>query len=236
MQFQVPQFIDTEDKIVGPFSLKQFGYVGAAAIVSAIFYFFAQTWLWVIVSIIVFGIAFALAFVKIEGRSFANIIVSAFYFYWKPQTYVWQPEHPMVHPTREKIKAEAGRSALEEILAKSAAKTRSVMKSVPSRAASVFSPKRHAAVTQPQSSIHASSKAPAQTRPEQLPAEPKPISRETVSTGSALHKTWEDVQTGASLAKKNSDKQFLEQKMMERYQIFRRSAGDRHAAKRVDYR
>ncbi len=236
MQFQVPQFIDTEDKIVGPFSLKQFGYVGAAAIVSAIFYFFAQTWLWVIVSIIFFGIAFALAFVKIEGRSFANVIVSAFYFYWKPQTYVWQPEHPVVHLTQEKIKAEAGRSALEEILAKSAAKTRSVMKSVPSRAASVFSPKPHTAVTQPQSSIHALSQAPAQTRPEQPPAEPKPISRETVSAGSALHKTWEDVQTGTPLANKNSDKQFLEQKMMERYQIFRRSAGDRHAAKRVDYR
>jgi hypothetical protein len=214
MQFQVPQFIDTEDKIVGPFSLKQFAYVGAAGIVSAIFYFFAQTWLWAIISIIVFGIALSLAFVKIEGRDFASIIVSAFNFYWKPQTYVWQPEHPSMasHPSEEKIKTGAGASALEEILAKSAAKTRSAIKNTTSRAATVFSPRS------------------------QAPAEPKPISRETVSAGSALHRSWEDVQTGASFAKKNSDKQFLEQKMMERYQIFRREAGDRRAAKRVDYR
>ena len=64
----------------------------------------------------------------------------------------------------------------------------------------------------------------------------EPISRETVSIGSALHKSWEDLQTGAAFEKKNSDKQFLEKKMAERYQIFRRVAGDRHAAKRVDYR
>ena len=36
MQYQVPQFIETEDKVVGPFSLRQFAYVGAAATKSVV--------------------------------------------------------------------------------------------------------------------------------------------------------------------------------------------------------
>jgi uncharacterized BrkB/YihY/UPF0761 family membrane protein len=75
MQFQVPQFIDTEDKIVGPLSLRQFGFIAAGGILSAILYFSVEPWLWVIGSIIIFGAAIALAFVKIEGRPFASVLV-----------------------------------------------------------------------------------------------------------------------------------------------------------------
>jgi len=96
MQYQVPQFIDTEDKLVGPFSLRQFAFVGAAALISGICYFFVQMWLFVIVAVIAFGAAVALSFLKINGRPLIKIITSAFSFYWNPQTYVWKPDHPVV--------------------------------------------------------------------------------------------------------------------------------------------
>lgn len=198
MQFQVPQFIDTEDKIVGPLSLRQFAFIAGGAILSAILYFVAEPWLWAMGSIVILGAAIALAFVKIEGRPFMNVLIAAFNFYWKPQTYVWQPEHPKVRISQEKVKAEAGKSALEDILAKSTAKIK-----------------------------------PVEAKPVTVA---KPISRETVSTGSALHKSWENLQTGAPLTQKSSDKQFLEKKMAERYQIFQRVSGERRAAKRIDYR
>ena len=201
MQFQVPQFIDTEDKIVGPFSLKQFAYVGVAGILSAILYFFGQLWLWVIGSIFIFGIALAFAFVRVGGRSFANLVVSAFNFYWKPQTYIWKPEPPAVQHAQEKVSSDIGRSGLEDILAKSRPLVKPVVKPV--------------AVAQPVA---------------------KPVSRATASAGAALQKSWEKVQTGAAFSDKTSDKQFEEKKMAERYQIFRRIAGDQNAAKRVDYR
>ena len=197
MQFQVPQFIDTEDKIIGPLSLRQFAYVGVGGILSAMLYFVAQTWLWALGSIFIFGAAFAFAFVKIEGRPFANVIVSAFHFYWKPQTYVWQPEQPSAALPRTVAETEAGRSALEEILSRA------------------------------KQAVHPTA---------QVFTEERPISRETVSAGDALHKSWENVQTGAAFAQKNSDKQFLEKKMAERYQIFRRIEGDRNVSRRVDYR
>ena len=78
MQYQVPQFIDTEDKVVGPFSLRQFAYVGAAALVSAICYFFLQTWLFAIVALVLVGGSLALSFVKINGRPLIKVAVSAF--------------------------------------------------------------------------------------------------------------------------------------------------------------
>jgi hypothetical protein len=102
MQFQVPQFIETEDKIVGPLSLRQFIYVAAAGAVSAMLYFSVGGFVWVFGSLLVFAFAGAMAFVKIEGRPFLNIILAAANFYWKPQIYVWQPQHGTVNIPKAK--------------------------------------------------------------------------------------------------------------------------------------
>ena len=119
MQFQVPQFIETEDKIVGPFSIRQFIYACAAVGVSAVLYFAVGGVVWIIGSIIVFAIAAAMAFVKIEGRPFIDIALAAAHFYWKPQVYIWQPEHPRVQqrprvaqlePVRSRAALAVGRS------------------------------------------------------------------------------------------------------------------------------
>ncbi len=96
MQYQVPQFIETEDKIVGPFSIRQFAYVGVAALVSGICYFILQTWLFAIVALILIGGALALSFIKVNGRPLMKVATSALNFYWKPQMYVWKPEHPVM--------------------------------------------------------------------------------------------------------------------------------------------
>ena len=96
MQFQVPQFIETEDKVVGPFSIRQFIYVGVGALVSALLYFLVSTWLFVIFAIILLGSSLAISFIKVEGRPLASVVRSAFNFYWKPQMYVWQPDYKKV--------------------------------------------------------------------------------------------------------------------------------------------
>ena len=103
MQFQVPQFIESEDKIVGPLSLRQFMYVAAAVGVSAALYFSVGGFVWVFGSLIAFALAGAISFVKIEGRPFLNVILSAANFYWKPQLYVWQPEHHAVTMPKARV-------------------------------------------------------------------------------------------------------------------------------------
>lgn len=96
MQYQVPQFIETEDKIVGPFSIRQFIYVAVGVGISGMLYFVLQTWLWAIFAAILIGGSLAISFIKVQGRPLIRVISSGLRFYWTPQTYVWQPEHPVL--------------------------------------------------------------------------------------------------------------------------------------------
>jgi hypothetical protein len=111
MQFQVPQFIETEDKIVGPFTIRQFIYIAIAGGFCFFLYFMVQSWLFIILSIFFLSIAGALGFIKVSGRPLIRVAMSAFNFYWKPQTYVWQPEHPDI-PKNEAMLQPAPASGL----------------------------------------------------------------------------------------------------------------------------
>ena len=116
MLFQLPQFIETEDKIVGPFSLKQFAYVGVALGISAFLYFLVQTWAWLVLSIPLVGGGIALAFVKINGQPVTRVALSALSYYFKPQTYVWQPQNPAVKKEGEAVRSLAGGFSWESIV------------------------------------------------------------------------------------------------------------------------
>ena len=91
-QFQVPQFIETETKIVGPLTLKQFLYIGVAALTSFFLFFVLQLWLWFIVSAILGTAAAALAFIKFNGRPLPAILKSMVSYLWQPRMYLWQRE------------------------------------------------------------------------------------------------------------------------------------------------
>ena len=107
MQFQVPQFIETEDKIVGPMTLKQFLYIGATAGIGFLLFFAVELWLWFLITAILVSIGVALAFVKVNGRSFLGVVTSALRFYWRPQTFVWKPK-PTSSKDYDRPKKEGG--------------------------------------------------------------------------------------------------------------------------------
>jgi len=90
MQFTVPQFIEKEAKIVGPFSFKQFVYVGTAGAVCIFLYFTLPTYLFIIISSILMGASLALAFYKKEGIPLPNVIAGFFIFLFKPKIYLWK--------------------------------------------------------------------------------------------------------------------------------------------------
>ena len=98
MQFQVPQFIETEDKIVGPFTLKQFIYVAIAGVISFTLFFVLKLWLWLIIVFILVGISVSLAFIKVNGRPLIIIIQAAFKYTWSPRIYTLKPEQPQASP------------------------------------------------------------------------------------------------------------------------------------------
>jgi hypothetical protein len=104
MQFQVPQFIDIEDKIVGPLTLKQFLYLAAGFGIIFILYFYIKFIIWLMLSAIIGAFAIALAFLKINGQAFPKIVTNAIKFYLRPQIYIWQPESPGAQKTKESLK------------------------------------------------------------------------------------------------------------------------------------
>ncbi len=119
MQFQVPQFIETEDKIVGPLTLTQFLYIAAGGGLCFILFFFLQTPIWLFFVLLIMPASVSLAFVKINGQSLPTVLLAAFGYYWKPRFYVWQREEAAL-PTMKipEIPTEGGgaRSLLDNLV------------------------------------------------------------------------------------------------------------------------
>jgi len=118
MQFQVPQFIETEDKIVGPLSFKQFIYIGAAVGLSLLLFFTVRFWLWVTLSLPLILLGVSLALIKVNGQDMARVLVSAASFYWRPRLYVWHSENPRMVKSESSLKSLFGSTgdSLERIL------------------------------------------------------------------------------------------------------------------------
>jgi len=96
MRFEVPQFIEIEDKIFGPFTFQQFVYLAGAAGLSFVFYatfpFFIAVIL--IAPIAVFGAA--LAFYKHNNRPFITLLESMFGYFTKGRLYIWKKRQKKV--------------------------------------------------------------------------------------------------------------------------------------------
>ena len=104
-QYQVPQFIETESKIVGPLTLKQFIYVAVAALISFFAFFLMKTFAWLVVTALLGTIAVSLAFVKYNGRPLTTILKSVLSYAWQPKLYLWQKAQPtMTIPKIPEIK------------------------------------------------------------------------------------------------------------------------------------
>ncbi|MDI6717718.1 MAG: PrgI family protein [Patescibacteria group bacterium] len=95
MQFQIPQFIETEDKIAGPLTLKQLLYFIGAGAVSFLAYAIFSFWLWFLITVILAAISASFAFLKYNGQPLIKIAFSALEFFWNPRLYVWQREAKM---------------------------------------------------------------------------------------------------------------------------------------------
>lgn len=103
MKYQVPQFIEVEDKIVGPLTIRQFVYVVGGAGMS----FIAYTYLPLVIALffiaIISAFSLALAFYKVNNKPFIDFLESAFTFYTKKNLYIWKKEEkkPVKTETQE---------------------------------------------------------------------------------------------------------------------------------------
>ncbi len=91
MQFQVPQFIDIEDKLFGPLTFTQFVYVVGGG---GIIYLLWQLPFWNMIKIIIIipvaALVAALAFKKINGKPFVYILQAGLKYYTSTRLYLWK--------------------------------------------------------------------------------------------------------------------------------------------------
>ena len=92
MQFQIPQFIEVEDKIFGPLTFRQFVYIigglGSSYLLSRVIpLYIAFPFIAVIL-----GLAAALAFFKYNGRPFILALEYGFSYIIHPKLYLWNNE------------------------------------------------------------------------------------------------------------------------------------------------
>ncbi len=92
MKYQVPQFIEVEDKIFGPFTFKQFAYMAGGAGAAFLCYRFLPSIIGIIVAIPFAAFGAALAFYKVNGRPFVEVLQSAFEYITKNRLYIWKKE------------------------------------------------------------------------------------------------------------------------------------------------
>jgi len=90
MRFQVPQYVDIEDKIIGPLTLKQFAFYMIAAMVLGILYVMVDLGLLIIMALPIVGLAVLFAHGKFYGQSFGALVMSSFGFFTGTRLYIWR--------------------------------------------------------------------------------------------------------------------------------------------------
>lgn len=89
-QFVVPQFIDTEAKIIGPITVRQFVIVLIGGFVAVIAYTLADIALFVIEFLVIGSIVFLFGFFKVNGRPFHLFLINMIAAFKKPSVRVWR--------------------------------------------------------------------------------------------------------------------------------------------------
>lgn len=90
MQYQVPQFIEVEDKIIGPLTLKQFFMLLAPGALAFILWFVLEFFLWVVVALMLGVFGAAAAFLKIGEQPFYRVFLALVGYTVKPRLYLWK--------------------------------------------------------------------------------------------------------------------------------------------------
>lgn len=96
MQFAVPQFTDVEDKIFGPFTFKQFIFLGGGAGLSYFVFALLPKSIALIGVLPVAGFSLALAFYRVNDQPFLSVLEHAFYYSIRGKLFLWKHRAPKV--------------------------------------------------------------------------------------------------------------------------------------------
>ena len=97
MQFEVPQFIEIEDKIFGPFTWRQFLYLGGGGGAIVVMLLLLPLFVAVMPVVLVALLTGALAFYPVNNRPFSDFLEAIYNHYTRHRLYIWQQTREIVH-------------------------------------------------------------------------------------------------------------------------------------------
>lgn len=105
MQFKVPQFIDIEDKLFGPFTFYQFIYLAGGAGMAFVIYKLLPFWLAIIPMLLVVALALLLTFYRINNKPFIYYLQAGITYAFGSKLYIWK-QRTVAHadtPTNDQV-------------------------------------------------------------------------------------------------------------------------------------
>ena len=114
MQFKVPQFIDIEDKLFGPFTFHQFAYLVGGAGLVFIIYKLLPLWIGIFLIVPVATLSVLLVFYKINEKPFIFYLQAGVNYFVSSKLYLWKQR--LVKPDNKGKEEEASTLPLVSIV------------------------------------------------------------------------------------------------------------------------
>jgi hypothetical protein len=90
MLVNVPQYIDVEDKIIGPITAKQLGWLIGMGVTLLMMWSFLDKPTFFLTGIPFAFLILAFAFYRPYGQTFGSFVVNGFYFMFRPKIFIWK--------------------------------------------------------------------------------------------------------------------------------------------------
>jgi len=97
MRFEVPQFIEIEDKIFGPLTWRQFVYLGGGVGAAVVMFLILPTILAIAIGIPLALLAGALSFYPINNRPFSYFLEAVWNYFTNEKLYLWHRKADVIY-------------------------------------------------------------------------------------------------------------------------------------------
>ncbi len=97
MRFEVPQFIDIEDKIFGPLTWRQFLYLGGGVGMGVVLFLTTNFIIFLIIGLPLALLAGALAFYPVNNRPFSFFLEAIVNYLKGSKLYIWKTKEDIVY-------------------------------------------------------------------------------------------------------------------------------------------
>lgn len=112
----VPQFINTEDKIVGPLTAKQLGWLAVGGVLLLIAWNTLDLSAFIVSAIIIGAIFGSLAFYRPYDQPLLKFVLSSIFFIFNDKVYIWKRNYDNIKIVRKPKSKEKELSPQKKII------------------------------------------------------------------------------------------------------------------------